>query len=403
MFVSCPELCERIFSSEGKYPVHLVPEPWTIYLQKRNKKRGLFFMDGEEWWDARRQLNPLLLKHLNLKRMQPVIEKGVESLLQEWSSGPMRDLERRLYTWSTSTMLAILLGDSTEARERLEKVIETVVWHVQQIFVTSAVLSLVNTHQAAADETPEWKEFEFHVDNGLSMVETLVKETLADARGPKGLALDLAHLGTAKEDIVRILTDLLLAAADTTSITASWMLHTLATNPKVQETVLQETRNVCGDKKTTVDDIKHFRYTSGLTKEVMRLYPVAPFLTRIAQESIILGQYNVQPGTLLLMSSYAMGRNPDIFDNPEEVRPERWMRNRKEKDFKKHKMAFATLPFGHGARSCIGRRVAEMQLSLLAARSCQDWRIKSGDPDIKFTMRMIGVPDKPISLVLEKN
>ena len=78
MFVSCPELCERIFSSEGKYPVHLVPEPWTIYLQKRDKKRGLFFMDGEEWWEARRQLNPLLLKHPNLKRMQPVIEIEIE-------------------------------------------------------------------------------------------------------------------------------------------------------------------------------------------------------------------------------------------------------------------------------------------------------------------------------------
>ena len=153
MFVSCPELCERIFSSEGKYPVHLVPEPWTIYLQKHNKKRGLFFMDGEEWWEARRQLNPLLLKHPNLKRMQSVIETGVESLLQDWSPGPLRDLERRLYTWSTSTMLAILLGDSTEARD-----------------------SLVNTHEAAADKIPGWKEFEFNVENGLSIVETLVKE-----------------------------------------------------------------------------------------------------------------------------------------------------------------------------------------------------------------------------------
>ena len=65
--------------------------------------------------------------------------------------------------------------------------------------------------------------------------------------------------------------------------------------------------------------------------------------------------------------------------------------------------ALASLPFGHGAWGCIGRRVAEMELSLLAARTCQEWRMPSGDKEVQFTMRMVGVPDKPISLLLEKN
>ena len=234
------------------------------------------------------------------------------------------------------------------------------------------------------------------------MVDNLVRKTLVDEKGPQGLALDLVHFGVTEPDIVRILTDLLLAATDTTSITGSWLIHVLATSPEVQAAVHQETVDVCGERRAQAEDLKHLRYTAGLTKEVMRLYPVAPFLTRIAQRSIMVGEYEVQPGTLLLMSSYAMGRDGNIFDHPEDVKPERWMRNRNEKDLTRHGKAFASLPFGHGARGCIGRRVAEMQLCLLAARSCQEWRMMSGDQDVKFTMRMVGVPDKQISLELQK-
>ena len=75
MFVASPELCQQVFAGEGKwvlilkqcgvrenffpwksqsvliqrFPVHLVPEPWTIYLGKKGAARGLFFMDGEDW------------------------------------------------------------------------------------------------------------------------------------------------------------------------------------------------------------------------------------------------------------------------------------------------------------------------------------------------------------------
>eukprot|EP00092_Neocalanus_flemingeri_P014058 GFUD01015166.1.p1 GENE.GFUD01015166.1~~GFUD01015166.1.p1 ORF type:complete len:470 (+),score=101.94 GFUD01015166.1:86-1495(+) len=402
VFISCPEVCQAIFAGEGRYPVHLVPEPWTIYLQKKNKKRGLFFMDGEEWWETRKRLNPLFLKHLNVKKMHPTVERGVESLIGGWKPGKLANLESQLYTWSTSTMLAILLGDNTVVKERLEEVIEEVVWHVQQIFVTSAALSTVDPHQAAQQSTSAWQEFEHHVETGLALVQHLVIKTLADPGGHQGLALDLVQLGFSEDDIVRILADLLLAAADTTSITGAWLLHVLATTPDVQAAVGQETAGLCGAGQARATDIKHLRYSAGLVREVMRLYPVAPFLTRIAQKPMQLGSYQVDGGTLLLMSSYAMGRNGDIFDHPNEVRPDRWKRNLNTKDLQRSTKAFASLPFGHGARGCIGRRVAEMELNLLASRACQEWKMTSGEKEVLFTMRMVGIPDKPISLHLEK-
>ena len=359
-------------------------------------------MDGEEWWQARKKLNPLFLKHLNLVKMQSSVEEGVESMLAGWVPGNVSSLEQRMYSWSTTTMLSILLGDSPAAKERLGEVIETLVWHVQQIFTTSAALSMVDPHQAAQQATPAWVQFEHHVENGLGLVQNLVEETLEDPSGPQGLAVELIKLGFTDDNIVRILADLLLAAADTTSITGLWLLHVLATRPDIQTAVGQETARVCGSGPVRAEDVKHLRYTAGLVREVMRLYPVAPFLTRVAQQDFVLGSYMVERGTLLLMSSYAMGRSGDIFDLPDMITPERWIRNLNEKDVQKTSRAFASLPFGHGARGCIGKRVAEMELSLLTARLCQEWRMTSGDQEVQYTMRMVGVPDKSISLLIER-
>ena len=134
----------------------------------------------------------------------------------------------------------------------------------------------------------------------------------------------------------------------------------------------------------------------------MRLYPVAPFLTRLATQSFSLGESQIPAGTILLISLYVMGRDERIFSQPGSLLPQRWMRDgstESEADQRRRK-AFANLPFGHGARGCIGRRIAELELQLLVGRVCQRWGLTSNNGRVEYTQRMIGVPDKPISFQL---
>merc|ERR1719150_1025909 len=101
----------------------------------------------------------------------------------------------------------------------------------------------------------------------------------------------------------------------------------------------------------------------------MRLYPVAPFLTRlIPKTSLQLGPYLVPPGSLVLVSSYTMARDSSIFYNPDLILPERWGRGLDATT--RARQAFASLPFGHGPRGCIGRRLVDwMQQLVLVKRS----------------------------------
>ena len=70
-----------------------------------------------------------------------------------------------------------------------------------------------------------------------------------------------------------------------------------------------------------------------------------------------------------------MGRDSRYFQDPNSFRPERWLRNCKTKQHQVQEPN-AFLPFGVGVRSCIGRRVAEMQMQFLLARVCDVSHVK---------------------------
>lgn len=44
VFIADSELMQKVYQNEGKFPQHMVPEPWTIYNEKHGIQRGLFFM-----------------------------------------------------------------------------------------------------------------------------------------------------------------------------------------------------------------------------------------------------------------------------------------------------------------------------------------------------------------------
>ena len=101
-------------------------------------------------------------------------------------------------------------------------------------------------------------------------------------------------------------------------------------------------------------------YVRRCVKEALRLYPVAPFLTRVAMQQIRLqdgaNEYLVEPGSAILMGTYAMGRDPRYFTDPDTFDPDRWDRSAR---VRKPGSGFAVLPFGFGARRCIGKAIAE--------------------------------------------
>ncbi|KAI4560225.1 hypothetical protein MJT46_012463 [Ovis ammon polii x Ovis aries] len=98
--------------------------------------------------------------------------------------------------------------------------------------------------------------------------------------------------------------------------------------------------------------------------------------------------------TLVQVAIYAMGRDPAFFSNPDKFDPTRWLG--KDKDL----IHFRNLGFGWGVRQCVGRRIAELEMTLFLIHILENFRVEMQQiGDVNTIFNLILTPDKPIFLV----
>ena len=157
------------------------------------------------------------------------------------------------------------------------------------------------------------------------------------------------------------------AGHETTARTMTFTWYALATNPHVAEKLHAELDAVLADRMPTLEDLHHLPYTLQVIKEVLRLYPPAPFYIRDAIDEDILGGFNTQ-GLPILMSPYYTHRHPDFWDDPLTFNPDRWT---PEEEAKMHPYAYH--PFAVGQRTCIGNNFSLLESHILLALLAREY------------------------------
>ena len=90
---------------------------------------------------------------------------------------------------------------------------------------------------------------------------------------------------------------------------------------------------------------------------------------------------------------HAMGRREDIFENASDFVPERWLRENNNKKMD----AYASIPFGHGVRMCLGRRLVELELQILLVKILKKFRLRLAENHVvEPWFRAVNIPDRPI-------
>ena len=168
---------------------------------------------------------------------------------------------------------------------------------------------------------------------------------------------------------------LFIAGTETTSLTLAWACLLLGEFPEWQERVARD-----------LDDPGPDPLLEAVLKETMRLYPAAPFMTRIVESACDLGFGPLSANTELLVSIYHTHRNPDHWPDPDRFDPQRFLG---EPDHHR----YAWLPFGGGRHLCIGQRVAVMEAADTLRSILRRFRIHRDDHD--HVEALLGVTLKP--------
>ncbi|KAA0055269.1 cytochrome P450 71A1-like [Cucumis melo var. makuwa] len=206
-----------------------------------------------------------------------------------------------------------------------------------------------------------------------------------------------------QESLKSVLEDMFIAGTDTTASVLEWTIAELARNPTMMKKAQEEVRKVVG-KKTKIDDndILKMEYLKCIIKESLRVHPPAPLLLpRETSEMVKLGGYCIPSKTRVFFNVWAIQRDPNIWENPEQFIPDRFMNN--PIDFKGQDCH--CLPFGAGRRICPGMNFAFASIEYVLANLLQwfDWKLADDnmmakDMDMSEDMGIALVKKHPIFL-----
>ncbi|XP_071739907.1 premnaspirodiene oxygenase-like [Rutidosis leptorrhynchoides] len=191
------------------------------------------------------------------------------------------------------------------------------------------------------------------------------------------------------DNIKAVILDVFTGGTDTCSSTVEWAMSEMIRNPHVLKKAQAEVREVFKGKEFVQEnDIQGLKYLKLVIKETLRLHPVVPLLLpRECRESCVINGYVIHVKTKVIINAWALGRDPEFWEDPECFRPDRFVNS--SIDFSGKHLEY--LPFGAGRRMCPGSLfgLATVEISLSHLIYYCDWKlpehIKPEDLDMSET------------------
>lgn len=177
---------------------------------------------------------------------------------------------------------------------------------------------------------------------------------------------------------------LLVAGSDTTAATLSWVIERLARHPEVLARL--EEALACGDDT----------YLDAVITETLRLRPTVPFTARMVNRDVVINNTYLPKGSMVWLYINAIHRRADLYDAPDEFRPERFLGTTPD--------PYHWLPFGGGINRCLGAHMAQFEMRVLLRTILQELTVvPTTSPDeAQQAQTVLLLPKKRATVTLGK-
>ncbi|HRE47360.1 MAG TPA: cytochrome P450 [Aggregatilineales bacterium] len=183
------------------------------------------------------------------------------------------------------------------------------------------------------------------------------------------LGLLLATPGITDGHIRDQMLTMIIAGHDTSTGLLSWVLYLLGKHPDIQARARAEVAAVLGDAPPTMESLGRLKFVGHVIDETLRLYPPAHLGSRIAARDLEFNGYTIPAGVRVTYSIYVTHRHPDHWENPLCFDPDRFLPERS-----RGRAPYSFLPFGGGARNCIGAAFAQVEAKVILTRLLSRYR-----------------------------
>lgn len=330
---------------------------------------GLANSDGAQHMRNRRLIQPVFYKE-RLQDYAYVMSAHARTLTDSWTAGQRIDVHQTMCDFAIGSLAATLFSADI-GRPAVQAVREDLPVILQNMLRRALAPKFT-------DDWPIWKKFDTSAARIRAVIDDVITATRAAAPESRTDLLSLllsarddAGKGLTDEEVRDELTTMLFAGSETTASTLAWALHHLAHRPEIEQEVLAEIDRVLGERDTiSFADVAHLPSVTRVLDEALRLHGVVTLMRRTT-EPVTIGGYSLPAETEVLLSLYALHRNPDLYPEPDLFDPDRWLPEQRQARPREHEV-----PFGAGNRKCIGDRFAWMEATIALATILPRWKLR---------------------------
>lgn len=394
--ISDPALIQEVFSHKDFIKGR------GLQRAKRLLGEGLLTSEGEIHKRQRRLSQPAFHR----KRIESYTEvMGAYTLrhVGGWKEGQTVDLAAEMMRLTLAIVGKTLFDADTEGEAQD-------IGDALTILLESIWLAVLMPFSDLLEKIPFGRPY--HAKKAILRLDTFVEGLIRERRTSgedRGDLLSILLQAQDTEGDQRGMTDrqvrdevmtLLVAGHETTANLLTWAFYLLAQHPHVEAALHEEIDRVIGDRLPTMEDVKSLVYTERVLAETLRIYPPAWTMGRRATKEIVLGGEASEPavggeaskagrreaadpssrppigpttiaaGDIVILSPYVVHRDPKWYPEPLTMKPERFTPEAKEA-----RPATAYIPFGGGARRCIGEAFAWMEGTILLAVIARRYKV----------------------------
>jgi cytochrome P450 len=363
-FVTDPALVRRMLLSDSRSY-----GKGELFRKARNLSRlGLLAEDESVHRHYRRLAHPHL-RAATAAEYAPDMRAITRGVLASWRPGQAVNIQDEMCRIAGSIAVRTLFrGPSAELASVLGERLAALSWEMIRKPLHGKAASPTG-RQTASQRLPRLREevrgllapYVAGEPNSPDAGGGYLSALLADSGRPGSRALTTDQVC---DEAVMMLT----AATVTTASVMSWALYVLSQEPQVEENLLKDLAQRPEEFGPPARGNGSVGYTLRFLMEVLRLYPPVWITCRRTLSRVELGDRVLAEGTQVLFSSYLLHRDPGSYPEPHRFLPDRWLSGRPPADG-------VYLPFGAGAKGCIGESFAWTELEILLGTVVRDWRL----------------------------
>ncbi|XP_038213306.1 uncharacterized protein LOC119833390 [Zerene cesonia] len=347
---------------------------------------GLITDHGEPWKKFRTTVNPIMLQSKTIKLYSNILDEVADDMIDRMKSKRNEknmidgkfDVEMNL--WALESIAVVALGgrincldpnlpDDSPAKKLIKTVHDIFTMADKLDFKPSLwrFIATPNYKKAMKCYEEQANLSKYFINKAMENYKT--KEKSDDEKGILEKLLEIDE-----KMAVIMASDMLFAGVDTAANTMIATFYLLAKNPEKQKKLREEVLSQSERKP----------YLKACIKESMRIMPVVAGNIRCTSKEYNLLGYKIPKNMYVTFGHQYLSVTEQHFPRAKEFIPERWLTDKSDPLYYGNAHPFAYNPFGFGVRSCIGRRIAELELETFLSKVVQNFEIEWTGPPIKL-------------------